>query len=88
MWLITSCFASTAERPSTSLRYAHLCLRPRCRQAERHAVDADGNAYVAGNGGDTDFPIAAGTFQPSYTSGRDGFITKYRDGWARNVRLP
>jgi hypothetical protein len=41
------------------------------------AVDAAGNAYVAGQTFSGDFPITAGAFQPSYQGGfGDGFVTK------------
>jgi hypothetical protein len=39
------------------------------------AVDAGGNAYVAGTTATTDFPVTAGAFQ-TINSGSDGFVTK------------
>jgi beta-propeller repeat-containing protein len=40
-------------------------------------VDADGNAYVAGNTTSSDFPSTAGAFQPVFGGGgQDAFVTK------------
>ncbi len=39
------------------------------------AVDADGNAYVTGQTGSSDFPIRS-AFQPRYGGGWDAFVTK------------
>src|SRR5207237_6597968 len=41
------------------------------------AVDASGNAYVAGITDSTDFPTTAGAFQPTFGGGSgDAFVTK------------
>jgi beta-propeller repeat-containing protein len=40
------------------------------------AVDRLGSAYVAGQTDSTDFPVTAGAFQTTPTSGGDGFVTK------------
>ncbi|HKY03672.1 MAG TPA: SBBP repeat-containing protein [Blastocatellia bacterium] len=40
------------------------------------AVDAEGNAYVAGETFSRDFPTTQGAFRPALASFRDGFITK------------
>jgi len=41
------------------------------------AVDATGNAYVAGLTWETNFPTTVGAFQPNYGGGfHDGFVTK------------
>jgi hypothetical protein len=41
------------------------------------AVDASGNAYVAGATGSTDFPTTPGTFQPGFAGGiDDAFVAK------------
>jgi len=40
------------------------------------AVDASGNAYVAGNTGSSDFPTTPGAFQTTYDVGGDVFVTK------------
>ncbi len=40
------------------------------------AVDADGNAYVTGNAGSTNFPTTLGAFQLSFGGGGDAFVTK------------
>jgi hypothetical protein len=39
------------------------------------AVDADGNAYVTGRAGSTNFPTTAGAFQPIFGGGADAYIT-------------
>lgn len=42
------------------------------------AVDATGNAYVAGLTWETNFPTTVGSFQPNYGGGfHDGFVTKF-----------
>ncbi len=40
------------------------------------AVDADGNAYVAGRTGSPNFPTVAGAFQPTGGSTTDAFVAK------------
>jgi hypothetical protein len=40
------------------------------------AVDGDGNAYVAGETGSTNFPTTAGAFQTALGDGGDAFVTK------------
>ncbi|HEV2232677.1 MAG TPA: SBBP repeat-containing protein [Terriglobia bacterium] len=40
------------------------------------AIDAGGNAYIAGNTTSRSFPTTAGAFQTSYGGGGDGFISK------------
>src|SRR5258707_4385065 len=40
------------------------------------AVDADGNAYVAGGTGSSTLPTTAGAFQPTGNGGVDVFVTK------------
>jgi hypothetical protein len=41
------------------------------------AVDADGNAYVAGGTGATDFPATVGAYQPAFAGGNaDAFVAK------------
>jgi hypothetical protein len=41
------------------------------------AIDAAGNAYVAGRTGSSDFPTTPAAFQPSYAGGtHDAFVTK------------
>jgi beta-propeller repeat-containing protein len=40
------------------------------------AVDADGNAYVTGKAGSSDFPTTAGALQPAYGGSGDAFVTK------------
>ena len=40
------------------------------------AIDASGNAYVAGFTFSSDFPITPGAFQTAYGGTRDAFITK------------
>ncbi|HEY2858397.1 MAG TPA: SBBP repeat-containing protein [Terracidiphilus sp.] len=52
--------------------------------SEGLAIDAQGNAYVAGFTADTDFPVTTGAFQthnnatgaPSYLSNTSGFVSK------------
>ena len=40
------------------------------------ALDAGGNAYVAGRTDSTDFPITAGAFQPTYGGNTDAFVAE------------
>ncbi len=40
------------------------------------ALDASGNAYIAGNTNSTDFPTTTGAFKPLTTSSNTGFVTK------------
>ncbi len=45
------------------------------------AVDSEGNTYIAGSVGSTDFPVTAGALNSSYNGGtRDIFITKLNAG--------
>jgi hypothetical protein len=45
-------------------------------QANAIAVDASGNAYVAGVTNSTNFPVTAGVFQASFNGVQDAFVTK------------
>lgn len=45
-------------------------------QANAIAVDASGNAYIAGVVSSTDFPVSSGAFQSSSAGSRDIFVTK------------
>lgn len=45
-------------------------------QANAIAVDASGNAYIAGVVSSTNFPVSAGAFQSSAAGSRDIFVTK------------
>ncbi len=40
------------------------------------AVDPDGNVYVTGYTGSSDFPTTVGSFKPFYSGGDDAFVTK------------
>jgi Beta-propeller repeat len=45
-------------------------------QANAIAVDASGNAYVAGVTNSTNFPVTSGAFQTSYDGATDAFVAK------------
>ncbi len=45
-------------------------------QANAIAVDASGNAYVAGVTNSADFPVTSGAFQAFFNGVSDGFVTK------------
>jgi hypothetical protein len=47
------------------------------------AIDSDGNAYVTGSAGSTNFPTTPGAFQSSVAGGHSVFVTKFNvDGSA------
>ena len=49
-------------------------------EANGIAVDASGNAYVAGVANSADFPVTAGAFQVNFNGVSDAFVTKINRG--------
>ena len=54
-------------------------------QANAIAVDASGNAYVAGVTNSADFPVTSGAFQVNFNGVSDGFVTKLNPAGSAKV---
>ncbi|HMM06652.1 MAG TPA: SBBP repeat-containing protein [Clostridiales bacterium] len=69
------CFVTKLSPDGASLVYSTYLGGNASDFAYSIRVDADGFAYVGGDTGG-DFPTTPGAFQPAYSGGRNGFISK------------
>ena len=69
-------FVTKLNPDGSALVYSTLLGGSRADVAFGLAVDAAGNAYVAGWTESTNFPTTAGAFQTSFGGNRDAFVTK------------
>jgi hypothetical protein len=74
----TAAFVAKFNSEGTALVYCTYLSGSQNDAADAIAIDADGNAYVAGATASTDFPVTTGSFQTSNHAGRagTGFITE------------
>jgi hypothetical protein len=69
-------FVTKLNATGSALVYSTYLGASGIEYASRIAVDAGGNAYVAGSTSSPDFPTTAGAFDPTANGGFDAFVTK------------
>ncbi|HEV2763100.1 MAG TPA: SBBP repeat-containing protein [Pyrinomonadaceae bacterium] len=76
-------FVTKLNPQGTALVYSTYLGGSSVDQGNEIALDAEGNAYVAGSTSSLDFPVTAGAFQSALGGNNDAFVTKL--GPAGNV---